>query len=135
MSAIRARGRSAGAANQSSFIRRVPAPRPRNVRPLASRSACRIADAWTNGDLAKAYATPVPTRAVVVDAAISASDRYALLSTNSPVQNAPQPADSAARPTAGPGQRMPQVIEPTSGARGTARRHRLPARVGDRGCV
>ena len=74
MSAMRPSGRSAGAANQSSFMRRVPEPSPRNTRPGASLSAWRIAEACTNGDRANAYATPVPTLAVVVLSAISASD-------------------------------------------------------------
>ena len=54
MSAMRASGRSAGAANQSSFIRRVPEPSPRNTRPGASLSTCRTAEAWTNGERANA---------------------------------------------------------------------------------
>ena len=35
--------------NQSLFMRRVPAPRPRNTRPGAASWICRIEAAWAQG--------------------------------------------------------------------------------------
>ena len=57
---MRAAGRAKGTPYHSSFMRLVPLPSPRLMRPPESSSRSRAAVAWITGERVKAFAIAVP---------------------------------------------------------------------------